>query len=248
MKDQEYSIPVEKRLLVLVEGKEDLYTLSNHTGKRPGFEAIHFYPYAEAEWQQKRGDDALRYALQELRKQPNFIDSIRAVGVLCDADAVPPGKTTAKAATTAHVQSALRSVGWAAPAAPGQWIPNSSADMPSLKWVGFLVIPPNRDSGCLESMLWESLSDKVSNRKGCAEGMLKCVEPYYAKEFPGRVEQPNHENWRDKVRVHALLAGSEEPQTHTTNATLKGYWNFEAEGLAAVLAFLREGQRRSLES
>lgn len=235
-----------KSVLILVEGKEDLFTLCNHTGRNPGFEAIHFYPYAQAQWQKKHGEDALRYALQELPKQPNFVDNIRAVGVLCDADAVPPGRATAKAATTAHVQSALSSVGWAVPPAPCQWFQNTSNDLPNLKWIGFLVVPPNRDSGCLETMLWESVSNKISSLKTCADGLLKCAEPLYAKEFPDRVKQPNHENWRDKVRVHALLAGSEEPQTHTTNATLKGYWDFEAEGLSAVLGFLREGQKRSL--
>jgi hypothetical protein len=246
------NIPEGRKVLVLVEGEEDLYTLSNYVGKHPNpavqenYNTIHFFSYAQTEFQRKRGKDALRYALHELPKVPGF-QSLSAVGVLCDADVLGEGNVTAKAATTAHVQSAFRSVGWAVPPAPGEWVQNVVFDFPSLKWVGFLVVPPNRDSGCLETMLWESTSDKISKLKVCAEGLLKCAEPLYANEFPERVNQPNHQNWRDKVRVHALLAGSEEPQTHTTNATLKGYWNFEAEGLAAVLAFLQKGQKCSLE-
>jgi hypothetical protein len=82
--------------------------------------------------------------------------------------------------------------------------------------------------------------------KPCAEGLLSCAEPIYTAAFPDRAKQPNHQNWRDKVLIHALLAGTEEPETDTIKATLKRYWNFEAEGLAEVLAFLREGQRLSL--
>jgi len=251
MKPKDRNIPEGRSVLILVEGDEDMFTLSNYIGKNPdpaireNYKPVHFFPYAQAEVQRKLGKDALRYALQELPKVPGF-QNISAVGAICDADALAEGNVTAKAATTAHVQSALRSVGWAVPSTPGQWVQNTSVDLPNLKRVGFLVVPPNRDSGCLETMLWDSVSDKNSNLKMCAEGLLKCAEPLYEKAFPERVNQPNHENWRDKVRVHALLAGSEEPQTHTTTATLKGYWNFEAEGLAMVLAFLRDGHQRSL--
>lgn len=251
MKPKDRNIPENRSLLILVEGDEDLFTLSNYIGKNPDpairekYKSVHFFPYAQAAVQRKLGKDALRYALHELPKVPGF-QNITAVGVICDADVLAEGGVTAKSATTAHVQSALRSVGWEVPSAPGRWVQNASVDMPNLKWTGFLVVPPNRDSGCLETMLWESVSDKISSLKPCAESLLMCAEPLHAKEFPEQAKHPNHENWRDKVRVHALLAGSEEPQTHTTNATLKGYWNFEAEGLAAVLAFLREGQQRSL--
>ncbi|HEY0551611.1 MAG TPA: DUF3226 domain-containing protein [Verrucomicrobiae bacterium] len=254
MKPKDRNIPLGRSVLILVEGDEDLFTLSNFIGDvnpdlalRKKYNQIHFFPYAQAEVQKSLGKDALRYALQELSKVPGF-QHITVVGVICDADVLPEGNITAKQATTEHVKSALGSIGWAVPTSSGQWIQNTPVDLPNLKWVGFLVVPPNRDSGCLETMLWESVSDKISNLKTCAEGLLKCAEPVYAKEFPDRVNQPNHENWRDKVRVHALLAGCEEPQTHTTTATLKGYWNFEAAGLAAVLAFLREGQQRSLGS
>ena len=251
MKTKDRNIPDGRSVLVLVEGTEDLYTLSNYTGKHPdpavtdAFKSIHFFPFAQAKVRERLGQNALVNALQALPTFPGF-QNVKAVAVICDADKVSPGGVSAKAATTAHIRSALQSVGWQVPNSAGQWISNSSPGGP--KWVGFLVVPPNRDSGCLETMLWEAVSNEVKDLKSCAEGLLRCAEPFYAKRFPERVKQPNHENWRDKVRIHALLAGSEEPQTHTTNATLKGYWNFEAEGLAAVLAFLREGQQRSLET
>ncbi len=247
-KEKHRNIPADKSVLILVQGDDDLFTLSNYIGKhwdaavREQYRAIHFFPFAEAVRGDLKERDALRYALKQVSKTPGF-QQIRALGVLCDADHVRTDSTTsARAATAAHIQSAFRDAGIVAPTESGTWSAYRSDEHPNLERIGFLVIPPDRESGCLETMLWDSVAPKLAELKCCAESLLSCAEPIYAKNFPQRVADPNHSNWQDKVRVHALLAASEEPQTYVTDATLRGFWDFNSPGLARVLEFLKGGQ------
>ena len=100
----------------------------------------------------------------------------------------------------------------------------------SVPHVGYLLIPHDKPSGCLEDACLEA-STLAQEHVSCADKFLECI----LQHIP-----PLNPNWRAKVRLHALIAGSGKNPAMTLGQSAKaGLWDFTHESLKIMLDFLQ---------
>lgn len=140
-----------------------------------------------------------------------FGDKIRAIGVIQDAEenAASSFQCTAQA---------LRNVGLVPPAQPAETTTGKPA-------IGILVMPQNSPSGCLEHAMLEARRPDVPLQ--CAEQYLQCVGV-----------GTKGENWQAKVKVHALIAASDNPAWTLSESIAAGVWDFAKPSLGIMKEFI----------
>lgn len=160
------------------------------------------------------GDDSGNLArwLDLFRTLEGFAEKVRAIAIIRDAE-------DNAAAMTRRVVGALKDNGFDAPDDPLC----ISSSRPA---VGFLLLSHERDSGCLEHAMLEAASSHLPLQ--CAEDFLKCVD-----------DGQRNENWRAKVKVHALIAASKNPAFTLGQSAKAGLWNFDHPSLSVVRDFLK---------
>jgi hypothetical protein len=92
--------------------------------------------------------------------------------------------------------------------------------------IGFLVVPHGSANGCIENSLLLACQSQAN--LPCVEQFLECVDN------PAR-----NDNWRAKVKVHALIAASENPTSTLGESARAGLWNFSAPSLQVIVDFFR---------
>lgn len=197
---------IRRPVNVAVEGLDYLHTLREQIKDDPELEDVWLWDFTGGD-----GGTLARW-LRLFKTLEGFAETVRAIGIVRDAE-------DNAAAMTQSVVSALKNSGFGAPAAPLQ----ISSSQPA---VGFLLMPHERESGCLEHAILEAASDRLPLQ--CAEEFLKCVD-----------DGERNENWRAKVRIHALIAASNKPARTLGQSAKAGLWNFGYPSLSVMRTFLK---------
>lgn|SRR3989338_1737948 len=79
----------------------------------------------------------------------------------------------------------------------------------------FFILPDNRNTGMLETLLMGSISGDAS-RVGCIDAFIECLHNK-------SVDIPEHR--KDKAKTYAFLSAFDEPGKRIGEATQAGYWN-----------------------
>lgn len=91
---------------------------------------------------------------------------------------------------------------------------------------GMLIMPNGEPSGCLEHAVLSAVKPEAPVE--CAEQFQKCVD-----------DGSRNDNWRAKVKVHALIAASRKPSQTLGQSAKSGLWDFDAPSLRIMLDFIR---------
>lgn len=92
--------------------------------------------------------------------------------------------------------------------------------------VGFLIMPHDGDSGCLEHAMLRA--GRSGPRLECAEKYLQCVG-----------ESGRNENWKAKLKVHTLIAAGKNPAWTLGESVKAGLWDFTHPSLRVMTDFMR---------
>ena len=203
IEEQLNQTPIEREIQLLVEGNDE----------RNFFEALATHlSIRNMQIRNIGGKDRLRRFLRVFRKDPDFLEIVRTVGIVRDADA------SADSAFES-VQDSLRLAELPVPdraGAPGGVAPT----------VSVLIMPDNERHGMLETILRDTFANLEIDR--CIEAYLECV-----RGLPGvDLQRP------DKARVHAWIATRPDPHVSVGVAAKKGYWDMDHPALGGVREFL----------
>ncbi len=190
---------------VAVEGLDYCYALLSQIKDDPELQDVQLWNY--------KGDDAgsLKRWLKLFRTLEGFEERIRAIGIIRDAE-----EDAEK--TVLRTIRALTNTGFTAPNKPME----VTATTPS---VGFLIMPHDGDSGCLEHAMLEARGSDP--RLECVEKYLECVG-----------ESGRNENWKAKLKVHALIAAGKNPAWTLGQSVAAGVWDFRHPSLKIMKDFM----------
>ena len=176
---------IVKPVAVAVEGLDYLYTLLSQIKDDPDFQEVQLWDF------QAPDAGGLERWLELFTTLDGFEDKTRAIGIVRDAE--DDAESTAR-----KMIRAIRNAGLMAPAGPMQL----TESRPS---VGFLLIPHNSQSGCLEHAILEAGQPHLP--VDCAEKYLECI---------GATER--NENWKAKVKCTLSLPPAETRRGRSVKA------------------------------
>jgi hypothetical protein len=153
-------------------------------------------------------------AIRALPLTPGFTSNVQVVGVTKD---IWPHAT--REAAMQSVQTALGQAGLAAPAAPLAF----AGDSPK---VGVLLVPPAADTGSLEDLCLQSVSEDPAME--CVERFFGCLEE---KAIDGPSNLP-------KAKMQVYLASRKDVNIHVGVAAEKGCFPLDHDSFAPVRKFL----------
>ena len=133
-------------------------------------------------------------------------DSVNSLAIVADAN-------SSRNARIQSIQNALSHAGLPTPSAPLEIASDGQLN------VAYLVVPHNRDSGMIEDVCLDSVSDDPAME--CIDRYLECIEE---SDTPGP-----RQAWRPKARAHAFLASRDRPDLRIGEAADRGIWRFERE-------------------
>ena len=149
--------------------------------------------------------------LELFKDLPDFA-TVAAIGVIRDAE---ENRESLISAT----QKAFSETGFNAP--------GKSLDVTNgVPRTGMLIMPNGEPSGCLEHAVLSAV--KPDSHVECAKQFQKCVD-----------DGSRNDNWRAKVKVHALIAASRKPSQTLGQSAKSGLWDFDAPSLRIMLDFIR---------
>jgi len=199
-----------KPVVIAVEGLDYLHLLLSQLDGRPEFDEVQLVDCFEADADLKGNLEILLKSSAFQRKQ------VRALGVIRDAE-------HDHRAVGNSLHSSLNAVGVPVPSSP-------MAIERGRPHVGYLLVPHNRPSGCLEDACLDA-SVLPREHVACTQRFLECISQHIPHDNP---------NWRAKVKVHALIAGSGKNPAMTLGQSAKaGLWDFTHESLHVMLDFIR---------
>lgn len=194
--------PIESSVQLLVEGND----------QRNFFEAmVERLKLLDVQVRDFGGVTELRRYLAAFVNEPGF-RQVRRIGIVRDAEASAEG-------AFASVRSSLENVRLPVPDQPAA----EALGEPS---VAVLVLPPNADSGMLETLLCATFADTAVDR--CIDELFECVGGASSKA-PKRP---------DKARCRVRLATMPEPHLSVGVAAKRGYWDLSHSALEGVRTFL----------
>ncbi len=135
---------------------------------------------------------------------------LEAIGVICDAEESHTG-------TSQSVRDVFSGLGLPRPEA-------SSSFTHGPPRTGYLIVPDGKKSGCLEHAFLAAC--KNENLKISAEAFLKSVD-----------DGERNDNWRAKVMVYAMIAGSEKPEATLATSMGLSLWDTNASALCVMRDF-----------
>lgn len=142
------------------------------------------------------------------------IANVRRIGIVRDAE-------TSAASAFASVQSALANAGLPMPSQPA----NLADGTPN---VGVFILPDNRDSGMLETLLCATFSDTPEDH--CIDELYACV---------GTVH-PDGRRGLEKSRCRIWLATKPDPELSSVGVAAKrGAWDLDHPALEGTRTFLQ---------
>ena len=223
-------VEIKQPVAVLVEGADYIHVLLSQIDNAD-FDDIQLFDFStlppENATKDARGGQnaALRRYLRVLaRANEGAATKLRALAVIRDAENNPAGQF-------ASVSAVLAEAGWPMAQMPGQVARGQDG-----RKAGVLLLPADGLSGCLENALLAAPTNRVpSELLACARQFLDCVETH-----------SRNDNWRAKVNIHAVLAGSTQntqaPALTLGQSAKAGFWDFTQPSLKPLIDFLREIQ------
>jgi len=177
----------DKRIQLLVEGKDQegfFEAICEKSFKRDKFQIQNF-----------GGIDQLKPFLGTFVKSPNFVN-VRSIGIVRDAEKnVESARQSVESGLSgANLPTNTRRGGWAREKDP---------------YIDIFILPNNQDSGMLETLLNDSISNHDVNT--CIDGYLKCAKGISTVSL----DRP------EKARVQAYLAIQEYPLVSIGTAAKK---------------------------
>ena len=210
---------VTKPKLLIVEG----------THEEEFFKALLAKLGLDVQLDPRGGKSKIRARIRLLPTEQLFVSQqMQAVGIVQDADRWekrPDGSgqiVHEKVGNAfASIADGLREANLPVPDGPGKCV-EGQAGQPAM---GIFIMPNNRDSGELEKLCLQAVSDRPE---------ITCLEDYFtcAKEVGLK---PGNEA---KGKVMAWLALQEAPDCHLGRAAQRGYWPFEHEAFDELKQFL----------
>ncbi len=201
--DETRKVLDDRPVLLVVEGKEDeifFRALVKHLDLTQMVQVLEI-----------GGRSNLTRQLNLLKSSREFLDNVKSVGIVRDAD---------EDARTAFqsVCSGLRNVGLPVPKKPLKVALGNPA-------TAVMIVPPTTQRGMLEDVCLQSMSD---------DPLMACVDSFIAcaKISP---ESTNVA----KARVQVLLA-AKEPELRVGEAAQKAIWNWEHPAFAPLSDFLKQ--------
>ena len=196
--------PITSSVQLLVEGNDQrnfFEALAKHL-KLPDMQIRNF-----------GGVNELRGFLAAFVNVEHFAN-VRQIGIVRDAE-------TSAASAFASVQSALANADLPMPSQPA----TLSVGAPN---VGVFILPDNRDSGMLETLLCATFSDTPEDH--CIDELFACV---------GTVA-PGGTRGLEKSRCRIWLATKPDPQLSSVGVAAKrGAWDFDHPALEGTRMFLQ---------
>jgi hypothetical protein len=154
----------------------------------------------------------LRRWLKVFTTLDGFRDKVRAIGVIQDAE-------KDAACSFQGAAQALTDTGFTRPT-------ESMKVTTGNPTVGVLIVPHNTPSGCLEHAMLEARRPDLP--LNCAEEYLRCVG-----------SGKDNDNWRAKVKVHALIAAGANPAWTLSQSVAGGMWDTASPSLQIMIDFMR---------
>jgi hypothetical protein len=166
------------------------------------------------------GKDNLSDTLRTLTSgSASGFGNITHVGIWRDAEGSAQGARQS-------IEGALRESKLPVPAESGEFVPGNLA-------IGYLLLPPGSEKGCLEDVLLASLA-KGAEALPCVEGFLRCLREKEEQEL--LTPHPND----GKIKLHAFLCSLEDPSTLIGQAANQGVWDFRSGVWQPLIQFLRD--------
>lgn len=204
---------ITRPVVIVLEGLDYLYTILKQIQGNTEFN-VDLWDFTESL--------SVYENFEQLLSHGKFVrQEVRALGIIRDAE-------TSRESQEASLKALLEQFKLPIPrsqmtvAAGGVGVPKT----------GYLIMPHDSESGCLENALLASTRQPAL--LACAEAYLSCVsQGGQAKDNP---------NWRAKVKVHAMIAANlKDPAASLSCSTLPGFdlWNLEHEALHVMLRFIK---------
>lgn len=214
-------IEFNQPVAVAVEGADYFHLLRNCIAE-PEFSDVQLFDFENLPGtgnlaaQTRSGPNANLARWLEIFKA-NHKGVAQALGIIRDAE-------DDAAAMTASVSNVLHRAGLPTPARSFEIQAGNPA-------TAFLLIPHTADTGCLEYALLDAVNPRYGALKKCAEQYLVCVD-----------NADRNDRWRAKVRTHAIIASSDNPQATLGESVRMGLWDFSHPGLRVMLDFIKKLQ------
>ncbi len=196
---------IRKPVLILVEGLDYFHFLCPQVDN-PAFHDVQLWDFME-------GSD-LSANLELLQKERGY-EAVRAIGLIRDAE------------TDRHViEQSIRAI----LANRGFVLAQSQLQMGNGNpRVGYLIMPHDQNSGCLETACIASASNAAA---------IQCAENYYHAVVIHRAVQPNGAH-AAKMKAHSYVAGVAPNAAMTLGqSVLTGIWNLQHPSMKVMIDFI----------
>ncbi|MBI1280029.1 MAG: hypothetical protein GC179_18015 [Anaerolineaceae bacterium] len=194
--------------LLMVEGKEDI-RFFNALIKKLNLENIQVSEY--------EGKNQMRRAILALKNEDMFLNNIIALGVVRDADSDAAGAFQS-------ITSAFKNAGLQVPKKPLK-VSSETGKLTDPQTMA-MVVPPNKLSGMLEDVCFESVGDETE--------LINCVNQYFSC-----LSEKHESHVIPKAKLQVYLA-AKEPEMRLGEAAAAGYWNWDHSVFEPIKAFLRQ--------
>lgn len=195
--------------IILVEGKDEVEFISALCER----EQLQSYQIIEV-----GGVDRFKDELPIIMNHPNF-DDVNSLTIIRDAD-------KSRQSAIQSLQSHLRKLNLPVPKEHA----SVSIDNTNGLKVGIYIMPGNRDSGMLECLVLDSVS----------EHPVKMQADLYIQRIKDELPFEKFPKNEHKATLHAYLAGMRELVPSLGIATKKGYFNLDSEHFIELKTFLNE--------
>ena len=187
---------IEQPKQLIVEGNDDA---------RVFMSLCRYLSISDVQIWQCGGYENIRGVLRTVVGLDDF-DLVNSLAIVADAN-------SSRSSRIQSIQSALSNAGLPTPTSPLEIASNGQ-----LK-VAYLVVPHNRDTGMIEDVCLNSVSDDPAME--CIDRYFECIEE---SETPGP-----RQVWMSKARAHAFLASRDRPDLRIGEAADRRVWRFERE-------------------
>ena len=215
--ESDLSVPIECPHLIAVEGTHEVHFVQA-IARNEGVRDVQVLAVG--------GKDQMPSRLPALAERPDFIDNVRSLGVIRDAD------DCAQAAFQS-VQGALDKAGLPVPgepleAAEGRLAVNGDVPGPRVT-VRVIILPGNGKPGALEDLCVHSVRD--APEAICVDGLFDCLQGINEITLP---KSPM------KAWTSAFIATQERADVHVGIAAKRGYWPLDHPTFDALKAFIQQ--------
>jgi hypothetical protein len=199
--------------VVLVEGIDDVHVIQALAELTMDCDHEHLFILPAGGKSEIRSAVTGLASVGSVAKMAGFNEFGRILAIIRDAD-------TDRGGAEQSVRDALRSAGLPVPEQQMQVKAKQGKCS-----TAFLVIPPDQDGGCIETVL-AAAAEQSSYQ--CAQEFLRCMHA-----------DNNSGNLHDKQLVHSIIAASAQPGMRLGESLRAGLWNADSSALNKIKQFLQ---------